>query len=373
MPSGLLEPLLSLAPLREGYAFHVSSYDKWGDAIHETDLVVRGSATVIESGRSREAWVIEEVNPRVTHLKWYARDSSLLLQAHDRHSRAATDDEGFWTVRAHVAALLPDIHGGNPAVSPDGNWIAFVSNRTGASEVYLVGADGSNERQLPRSGGWKGRTGWTADGRVLFTTGSNDTSRVYAISPAGGEPTLLATVPGRAATLSPDGTRVLYAVGPWEASYLVVSALDGSGAQRLTSGISTVWSGRWSSDGEWIAFEQTDGGSMNVWMIQADGTSGHRMTAFDSTEGNPQLPAWSAEGKLAFQVSGPAPFTGHIWVLDEHGNAPVQLAPHTAFYADEIPVWFPDETRLAFQSDRTGRTEIWVMDADGTNARQLTR
>ena len=50
-----------------------------------------------------------------------------------------------------------------------------------------------------------------------------------------------------------------------------------------------------------------------------------------------------------------------------------KLAPHTERYLDETPAWFPDAKRLAFQSNRTGRMEIWVMNADGTVPRQVTR
>jgi TolB protein len=42
-------------------------------------------------------------------------------------------------------------------------------------------------------------------------------------------------------------------------------------------------------------------------------------------------------------------------------------------YLDELPAWFPDGTRIAFQSNRTGSWEIWVMNADDSGVRQLTR
>ncbi len=54
-------------------------------------------------------------------------------------------------------------------------------------------------------------------------------------------------------------------------------------------------------------------------------------------------------------------------------GATTKLAAHGQHYLDETPAWFPDNRHLAFQSNRTGRMGIWVMGADGTGARQVTR
>jgi len=54
-------------------------------------------------------------------------------------------------------------------------------------------------------------------------------------------------------------------------------------------------------------------------------------------------------------------------------GAVTRLNPHTTPYLDETPSWFPDGKRIAFQSDRSGRMEVWVMNADGTGAVQVTK
>jgi Tol biopolymer transport system component len=64
---------------------------------------------------------------------------------------------------------------------------------------------------------------------------------------------------------------------------------------------------------------------------------------------------------------------GNIWVVDVATGAATKLAPHSEPYLDELPNWFPDGKRIAFQSNRTGRWEVWTMNADGTGAKQLTR
>jgi Tol biopolymer transport system component len=49
-----------------------------------------------------------------------------------------------------------------------------------------------------------------------------------------------------------------------------------------------------------------------------------------------------------------------------------KLGDRATAFADETPAWFPDGQKLAFQSNRSGQMEIWVMKADGTQQRQVT-
>ena len=64
--------------------------------------------------------------------------------------------------------------------------------------------------------------------------------------------------------------------------------------------------------------------------------------------------------------------SAHIWVVDVATGRAHILAAHDQPYADETPSWFPDGKRIAFQSNRTGRMEIWVMNVDGSKQRQVT-
>jgi TolB protein len=63
----------------------------------------------------------------------------------------------------------------------------------------------------------------------------------------------------------------------------------------------------------------------------------------------------------------------HIWIVEVKSGAVNRLNPHTTPYLDETPSWFPDGKRIAFQSDRSGRMEVWVMNADGTGSKQVTK
>jgi TolB protein len=262
-------------------------------------------------------------------------------------------------------------------VSPNGRHIAFTSDRGGVVDVYVIASDGAGEQQVTNTAEAEGNLAWTADGkRILFSTFKDDRSHLFSIDPSGKNQTELATVPGRAPTLSPDGQSLVYMAGTWTSTILTVAARDGSNPQPITDGSSVAWNSRWSPDGKRIAFTSRDNpkAELAVFVMNADGTSRLQLTHVPAEEGGAQLPAWSQDGRrLAVQVNTRTQTNqAHIWIVDSDTGAAHKLAAHVEAYLDETPCWFPDGNRIAFQSNRTGRMEIWVMDALGAGARQLT-
>ena len=271
----------------------------------------------------------------------------------------------------------PISNGALPVVSPNGKYIAFSSDRSGAGELYLIRADGSGELQLTHTSDAAGNLAWTRDGKeILFATFKDNIGYLYAIDPNGKNRHQLAKIPGRAATLSPDGKRVLYMAGTWTATKLTVSDLDGSNAKQIIDDTSIAWNNHWSPNGKQIAFtSRTDPKSeLAVYLMNSDGSGRRQVTQVPAEEGGAQGPQWSADGtQLAFQVnSRTQKGLAHVWIIDLRSGSARKLAAHTESYLDETPSWFPDGKHIAFQSNRTGRMEVWVMNVDGTGARQVT-
>jgi len=209
-----------------------------------------------------------------------------------------------------------------PAVSPDGSRIAFVSKRDGAIDLYVSSPDGTDEVRLTRTPEEEGPPNWSADGKqIRFAVSAGDASRVYAVDPEGKNQHQIGGVPGRNAVVSPDGTHVLYATGPWTAVRLFVSSLDGSQPRPLSDGSSVLWNPRWSPDGKSIAFTGRDAqGQLYVATMNADGSERRQVTHLPVAEGNAQVPAWSPDGRqLAFQVSSRSreAHSSHIWIVDQ--------------------------------------------------------
>jgi TolB protein len=88
------------------------------------------------------------------------------------------------------------------------------------------------------------------------------------------------------------------------------------------------------------------------------------------------LPAWSPDGRRIAYEYNPSP-TGmparnsDIYVMNANGTGVRRLTRQVGFDGD--PAWSPDGRKIVFESTRSGNADIWVMNADGTNPRQLTR
>jgi Tol biopolymer transport system component len=272
----------------------------------------------------------------------------------------------------------PRLNGGIPTVSPDGGRIAFSSHRDGRPDLYVTSLEGTEVRRITDSPEAEGRAEWTADGNGLqYAVFARDTATLYRFGLEGGMARAIAKVPGRAPVLSRDGTRLLYTTGSFTENRLVLMNVADGGSRELTGGAEAIFNHVWSPDGRRIAYTRMDSSRvLQIWVMDADGGNARPVTRFTAEEGRPQVPAWSPDGgRLAFQANRRAPegATAHVYVVELATGMATRLAPHDRPYVDETPGWFPDGTRLAFQSDRSGRMEVWVMNADGSEPRQVTR
>jgi Tol biopolymer transport system component len=270
----------------------------------------------------------------------------------------------------------PIQNGALPSASPDGKRVAFTSNVDGTPDIYIINADGTGRTRVTNTPAGEGAPSWSRDGKELLFSVGRDTAHLYAISPAGGAQHELATYLGNGASLSPDGKSMAYTSGKFPNATSTISALDGSNAKTLTT--IPAFNFAWSPNGKQLAYTVLNAErKVEVWLVGADGSSPRRLMENDANEGGPQWPAWSPDGKrLAVQVGkygqNPAENTAHIWVIDVATGARTKLAAHETPYLDETLSWIGN-TRIAFQSNRTGRMEVWSMNADGTDAKQLTK
>ena len=268
-----------------------------------------------------------------------------------------------------------------PAVSPDGKFVAYVSDRDSSTDLYVLEVASGGGRRLTRSPEPEGRPAWSADGRhVLFTVARGDTTLLLSVPASGGPATTLASVPGaRSVRRSHDGRRLAVTRGGWTRNQLGVTLPDGKLYRALTDSSHAWWSPAWSPDDGLIAATRRDSsGHAQLVAVRSESGRTQELVRLPEGYGAPQMPAWSPDGKsLLFQAEvpraeGQTTPDVHVFRLDLDSLKITRLGEHATPFMDEAPCWL-DERTIVFQSSRSGAFELWTMTASGTLARQLTR
>jgi len=322
-----------------------------------THLVVFGYVNASSTTVAIGAWVYDVRNPRSPPVlaKVYRGDAS----------------EGTVRQLAHQLAdeIVSRLSGGLPGIAQ--SRIAFVSNRTGSKEIWLMDYDGHNQVRLTYHNSISLAPRWSPDGtRVAFTTYAQGKPDIQIHSLVTNRRVAFPTYPNTTTTLawSPDGRQVAFSSSLTGNQEIYVSNSDGSNLRRLTDlpsvDISPAWNPR---TGQQIAFVSDRGGAPQIYLMDADGANVERLT---SGEGYATSPAWSPNGQMIAFAWQKDLSSFDVYVLDVATRRTVQLTYNGG--RNEQPVWAPDGRHLVFQSNRSGRDQIWTMLADGTQLRQLT-
>lgn len=247
--------------------------------------------------------------------------------------------------------------------------IAFVSNRDGNDEIYLMNSDGSDQRRLTDNPRNDTELSWSPDGAQLVFSSYGEDGNIenYVIDADGSNRQLIDTWYGWDPVWSPDGTKILFgAYGETTGDIFVINA-DGTNLQALTSNDYDEGYPAWSPDGTQIVFAVRQDGQEDLYIMNADGSNVNHLTNDPESD---LYPAWSPDGtQIAFQSARGS--DTQIYLIDTDGNnlRPLSREPGDGYE----PSWSPDGTQIAFMSYRDGESaEIYVANADGTNIRRLT-
>ena len=171
---------------------------------------------------------------------------------------------------------------------------------------------------------------------------------------------------------SPDGRKIAFVSGRDGNSNIYVMDADGKNVHQLTDHPVSDTNPAWSPNSQEIAFQSTRDGNIDIYVMDTNGGNIRRLThrlAFEIT------PAWSPNGRKIAFVSYGSGVNFAIYIMDADGSDIERLTNYPA----EFPVWSPDGKQLAFDSNKNrdgvpnSDKEIYVIDADGKNERQLTQ
>lgn len=143
---------------------------------------------------------------------------------------------------------------------------------------------------------------------------------------------------------------------------------DGQDLQRLTTDPGFDACAAYSADGQKIAYcSGQGGGPVQVWTMNQDGSDKQQITHMGVVA---IFPDFSPDGSKIVFCAGATVFGRDIYVVNSDGSDLTRL---TSGVGNNVyPAFSPNGRKIVFTSNRTGISQVWVMNADGSNQRQLT-
>jgi dipeptidyl aminopeptidase/acylaminoacyl peptidase len=261
-----------------------------------------------------------------------------------------------------------------PRWSPDGQRIAFLSDRAGLNQIFLIRPDGGEARQLSFFKGGVSSFEWSPDGKQLLLTG------IVNVDPqARGEPAAELDEPRD--TEAPEvAWRLPYkmdGVGYLLAQQIHLFTLDVDSGQdrRLTHGAFEVRAAAWAPDGRRIVYSRTREERLahrtDLWIVDADGGNARQLT---HEQPNTNAPRWSPDGRwIAFSGNlddGDAQM--QLWLAEADGgrtqilgDEDIEVVPGSSLY------WSEDSRALRVLVAQRGRQHLESISVPDGQRRKL--
>jgi dipeptidyl aminopeptidase/acylaminoacyl peptidase len=296
-----------------------------------------------------------------------------------------------YAVDADGSSLRYLTSGMDPALSPDGQHVAFTRwegpGHGAFGSLWVINIDGSGERMVLSNVRQPKSPVWSPDGRQIAIS-TQEGGRLQPESKCGrglpSEP-LLADADGDyfrvVVEVDSDGdveTKLCYTLLPhpfWGLRVVDVA----TGAFEDLPGDRFSYAPTWDPANDWHLVYDGERGLVNLDLTRNEGATWPL-----TDDPNDHAPVFSPDGsQIAVSYWQHDHWDIHLMMADGSGRVRLTETPLRAIVEARIkgeegrawnnvaPAWSPDGSQIAFLTDRTGRWEIWVMQADGSNQRPL--
>jgi TolB protein len=279
--------------------------------------------------------------------------------------------------------------------------IAFVSDRDGNYEIYVMNPDGSNQQRLTDNLALDSEPSWSPDGtRIAFTSDRNGNHEIYVMNADGSGQRRLTNhhLADSNPSWSPDGTKIIfvkdfnygYRVEQYQTynglGYFWIMNADGTNQNAVPLDDDYGSHPSWSPDGNKIAYS-CPGATSAICTIEPDGSNWEVTIETCNSDSDAFGPSWSPDGKkIVYTETSDSEHDCHydgtttdgaIFVANVDGSDRVMLEDGSEISNDaRLPSWSPGGDKIVFASlvfDGSGNGyDIWIMDRDGTNRLKLT-
>jgi Tol biopolymer transport system component/tRNA A-37 threonylcarbamoyl transferase component Bud32 len=252
-----------------------------------------------------------------------------------------------------------------PAVSPDGRWLAFDSDRSGNQDIYKMELPDGEPIQLTTHEGHDFLRGWSWDGQIITGHAIRHGQRdPFLLAADGAWQEFASTSPRheRYPSISPDHRRIAFDAELGAGALnreIVVAERDDAGRWSEPRTIAVGRTPEWSPDGRHVLYSGPDG------LMRFDVETGATITlATGGREGgSPEFPRWSPDGRTAYYAARDVQGRLSFWSVSATGEGPARML---ALFDDPArmparPDFAVDRQRLYFTLPQH-QSDIWVVE-----------
>jgi Tol biopolymer transport system component len=253
--------------------------------------------------------------------------------------------------------------------------VAFNSMRDGNAEIYTMDGDGGNPTRITEHPAADVDPAISPNGQdIVFTSNRAGNNDIFVVDSRGGIPTNLTSHAANDgwARWSPNGHQIVFHSNRDGNFEIYVMDFDGAQPSRLTNYQGVDQFPDWSPDGKQIVFRR----DTDLYVLDLTTGETTRLTAASPLN---QMASWSPNGKHIVFMSARDGYPS-VFTMDADGSNQVNRTPKTdegdaTLWMSRAPSWSRNGLEIYFTSFRPtteGDTEVFVMNADGSDVRQLT-